>query len=138
RTAAPAGTRPVFGSETLASAGELANASEIFGAGKIVLSLDYRDGRFMGPIEIEQRPGLWPDHIILMTLDRVGTGTGPDFDALEGLVQRAKGRRVFAAGGVRDEHDLARLQSIGVSGVLIATALHDGRLSAAAISRFHH
>lgn len=138
RAAAPAGMTPVLGSESLANAEELARASALLGAGKIVVSLDYRGGRFMGPIEIEQHPHLWPDRIILMTLDRVGTGTGPDFDALAGLVQRAEGRRVFAAGGVRSEDDLARLQAIGVSGVLVATALHDGRLSTAAIARFHH
>jgi phosphoribosylformimino-5-aminoimidazole carboxamide ribotide isomerase len=79
---------------------------------------------------------LWPPRIILMTLDRVGTGAGPDFDALAALVQRARGRAVFAAGGVRGEDDLARLRGIGVAGVLVATALHDGRLSTTAIARF--
>jgi phosphoribosylformimino-5-aminoimidazole carboxamide ribotide isomerase len=138
RAAMPAGMTPVFGSESLADAAALGSARETFGAGKIVLSLDYRGARFMGLGEIEQRPELWPDRIILMTLDRVGTGTGPDLDALAALVQRARGRAVFAAGGVRNEDDLARLRAIGVSGALVATALHDGRLSAAAVARFQH
>ncbi len=132
----PPGMTPVFGSESLAGAEALATATATFGAGKVVLSLDYRGGEFMGAPEIEQRADLWPDRIILMTLDRVGTGKGPDLDALAALARRAKGRAVFAAGGVRHEDDLARLQSIGVSGVLVATALHDGRLSAAAVTRF--
>jgi phosphoribosylformimino-5-aminoimidazole carboxamide ribotide isomerase len=67
----------------------------------------------------------------------VGTGAGPDLDALAALVKRAGGRAVFAAGGVRGEDDLARLREIGVAGVLVATALHDGRLSPAAVARFH-
>ncbi len=136
RVAVPVGTTPVFGSESLAGPEALADARAMFGAGKIVLSLDYRGGRFMGPVEIEKRAALWPDRIILMTLDRVGTGTGPDLDALAVLVRRANERAVFAAGGVRNEDDLVRLQAIGVAGVLVATALHDGRLSAAAVSRF--
>ena len=57
--------------------------------------------------------------------------------ALAALLERAGARAVFAAGGVRGEDDLARLRAIGVAGVLVATALHDGRLSAAAVARFH-
>jgi phosphoribosylformimino-5-aminoimidazole carboxamide ribotide isomerase len=130
------GVVPVLGSESLSGTSELAKARAML-LGTIVLSLDYRAGRFMGAPEIEHQPDLWPGRIILMTLDRVGTGSGPDFEALESLVRRAAGRAVFAAGGVRDEADLDRLQAIGAAGVLVATALHDGRLSAAAISRFH-
>jgi uncharacterized protein related to proFAR isomerase len=121
----------------LAGLAELETARQAFGAGGPVLSLDYRAGGFMGPPEIEHRVELWPSRVILMTLDRVGTGAGPDLEALEALVERAGGRDVFAAGGVRGEGDLARLQAIGVRGVLVATALHDGRLSAAALARFH-
>jgi phosphoribosylformimino-5-aminoimidazole carboxamide ribotide isomerase len=137
RSLLPAGMIPVFGSESIADAGALARARGRFGGDRMVLSLDYRAGQFMGLVEIERDPEFWPDRVILMTLDRVGTGTGPDLDALAALIRRARGRAVFAAGGVRSEDDLARLQAIGVSGVLVATALHDGRLSAAAISRFH-
>ena len=137
RAVSHAGNTPVLGSETLAGVEQLATAVASLGAGGIVLSLDYRGGRFMGPLEIEQRVALWPDRIILMTLDRVGTGAGPDLEALAALLRQADGRAVFAAGGVRHEEDLARLQTIGVAGVLVATALHDGRLSAAAVSRFH-
>ena len=35
---------------------------------------------------------------------------------------------VFAGGGVRDLADLGRLRQCGVAGVLVASALHDGRL----------
>jgi phosphoribosylformimino-5-aminoimidazole carboxamide ribotide isomerase len=137
RAALPAGTMPVFGSESLGGVAELEAARKSFGPGGLVLSLDYRAGEFMGPQAIEHRVELWPSRVILMTLDRVGTGAGPDLDALAALVERAGGRDVFAAGGVRGEDDLACLQAIGVRGVLVATALHDGRLSAAALARFH-
>ncbi|HWX13321.1 MAG TPA: HisA/HisF-related TIM barrel protein, partial [Methylocella sp.] len=33
-----------------------------------------------------------------------------------------------AAGGLRDASDLMRLREAGVSGALVASALHDGRL----------
>jgi len=133
--ALPSGMTPVFGSESLTGPSELMAARSSFGSGKVVLSLDYRGGRFMGPREIEDRVDLWPDRMILMTLDRVGTAGGPDLEALDTLIKRSDGRAVFAAGGVRGEDDLARLQSMGVGGVLVATALHDGRLSAATLTR---
>jgi HisA/HisF family protein len=120
---AAAGLVPVLGSETLVSPEELAAAG-----GSAVLSLDYRDERFLGPAEIATRPQLWPDRVIVMTLGRVGSGAGPDLARLQEVQRRAGSRRVFAAGGVRDAHDIARLATLGVAGALVATALHDGRL----------
>jgi phosphoribosylformimino-5-aminoimidazole carboxamide ribotide isomerase len=130
------GTRivPVFGSESLADGDALAAAKEALGCDRLILSLDYRGARFLGPAEIERRPELWPDRVILMTLARVGTSGGPDIDALKALLRRAGPRQVFAAGGVRGDDDIAALKAAGISGALVATALHDGRLSAAALS----
>jgi phosphoribosylformimino-5-aminoimidazole carboxamide ribotide isomerase len=136
RDVANARVLPVLGSETLAGSGELKAAREVFHAEDFVLSLDYRAGRFMGAAEIERRVALWPDRLILMTLDRVGMDKGPDLAALEALIRRAEGRAVFAAGGVRDESDLQALERIGAAGVLVASALHDGRLSASVLARF--
>ncbi len=36
---------------------------------------------------------------------------------------------VFVGGGVRDINDLVELRNLGVSGTLIATALHTGKIS---------
>ncbi len=36
---------------------------------------------------------------------------------------------VFVGGGVRDIKDLVELKNLGVSGVLVATALHSGKIS---------
>jgi uncharacterized protein related to proFAR isomerase len=100
-----------------------------------VLSLDYRGGRLLGNPEIERRIELWPNRLILMTLDRVGTGGGPDIDSLRRLRERAASRAVFAAGGVRSEADIIALEEAGIAGALVATALHDGRLSPAVLAR---
>jgi phosphoribosylformimino-5-aminoimidazole carboxamide ribotide isomerase len=39
-------------------------------------------------------------------------------------------RRVYAAGGVRDMDDVRALRDAGASGVLVATALHEGKIKA--------
>ncbi|HML29116.1 MAG TPA: HisA/HisF-related TIM barrel protein, partial [Hyphomicrobium sp.] len=83
---------------------------------RTVLSLDFRHGEFMGPEAMLSDASLWPTRVIVMTLDRVGANEGPDLDRLKDVVARGKGRRVYAAGGVRDRGDLDELRKIGVSG----------------------
>jgi HisA/HisF family protein len=131
---AAAGLVPVLGTETLATAAELAEA--VRDPTRCVLSLDYRGERFLGPAEAETEPRLWPDCVIVMTLSRVGSGTGPDLARLGEALRHAGSRQIFAAGGVRDAQDLTRLATLGVAGALVATALHDGRLDRASTAAF--
>ncbi|WP_454817067.1 HisA/HisF-related TIM barrel protein [Labrys neptuniae] len=94
-----------------------------------VLSLDFRGEDYVGPDAILATPSIWPERVIVMTLGRVGMGSGPDLERLSALRRQAPTRcRLYAAGGLRDGHDLAALSKIGVSGILVASALHDGRL----------
>jgi HisA/HisF family protein len=97
---------------------------------RTVLSLDFRHGEFMGPDAMLSDASLWPSRVIVMTLDRVGANDGPDIKRLEDVVSRANGRRVYAAGGVRDRIDLDAIRSIGVEGALVASSLHSGKISA--------
>lgn len=131
-----AGAMPVLGSESLPNEAALSDAVTRLGKANCVLSLDYRGERFVGPAAIETSPELWPDQIIAMTLARVGSGAGPDIARLAALQRTAGARQLFAAGGVRDVADLARLAAMGVAGALVASALHDGRLTAAALAPF--
>jgi phosphoribosylformimino-5-aminoimidazole carboxamide ribotide isomerase len=135
-TLARAGITPVCGSETLDDLGELDELQWRLGAGGWVLSLDYRGDEFLGPAALAETAALWPERIIAMTLGRVGMGLGPDFARLASVRSRAVERRVFAAGGVRGEGDLARLATLGVAGALVASALHDGRLSPELLRRY--
>jgi phosphoribosylformimino-5-aminoimidazole carboxamide ribotide isomerase len=137
RAAATSGLVPVIGTESLGVVDDLIAIRAGLGDAGFVLSLDYRGAEFLGPPEVEERAELWPDRVILMTLDRVGTGGGPDLAALGRLAQQGKGRAVFAAGGLRGEGDIADLAAAGIAGALVATALHDGRLTAAALARLN-
>lgn len=97
----------------------------------VILSLDYQGDRPLGPPALFETPSLWPARIIVMTLAAVGMGGGPDLDRLRAVLAKAGERKVYAAGGVRNGADLDALKEIGCAGVLVATALHDGRLTAA-------
>jgi HisA/HisF family protein len=95
---------------------------------RVVLSLDFRDQAFQGPPALLDDVASWPGKLIVMTLARVGSGAGPDLDRLCEIRDIAAGRDIYAAGGVRDSADIAVLKSAGISGALVATSLHDGRL----------
>lgn len=96
---------------------------------RVVLSLDFRGDGLLGPGALLEQPGLWPDRVIVMTLARVGAAAGPDFERIADIAGRASGRRVYAAGGVRDAADLRALAASGCAGALVATALHAGQIT---------
>ncbi len=119
---------PVIGSESQRDSSLVAAHED---SSRVVLSLDFRGDAFQGPSEILAEPNVWPRRVIAMTLGRVGSGAGPDLARLAAIRSIARGRELYAAGGVRDAADLSALKCAGVSGALIASALHDGRLGRA-------
>jgi len=124
---------PVLGSETLPDTSLLEN-NALYDAA--VLSLDFQNPFFLGPASLLDTPSLWPARIIAMTLDRVGKHQGPDLVRLRQLHRAAPEATLYAAGGVRSLDDLHALQTAGCAGVLLASALHDGRLTATQLAGF--
>ena len=102
---------------------------------RIVLSLDYRGDDFVGPAALLSNVDAWPSRVITMTLARVGSGLGPDWARLEATKNAGRGKRVYAAGGVRDADDLSALAERGIAGALVASCLHNGTLAGAQIAR---
>ena len=95
-----------------------------------LLSLDFKGERFHGEQRLLNDPGLWPEHVIVMMLARVGSPRGPDFDQLSELSRRAPHKKLYAAGGIRGARDLAQLARAGTHGALLASALHQRLISA--------
>jgi phosphoribosylformimino-5-aminoimidazole carboxamide ribotide isomerase len=118
--------RPVIGSETLSDATFPRRAGA---SCRPILSLDYCGDALLGPRELAALPEYWPEEVIAMTLSRVGSGLGPDLQRLRQLRALAPAHRIFAAGGVSSVDDLLRLAGLGVAGVLLASALHNGALN---------
>ncbi len=108
---------------------------DLAGDGRVILSLDYRGEAFVGPAPLLRDADTWPGRVIAMTLARVGSAMGPDWDRLSAIKSRAATKRVYAAGGVRDAADLVALARAGIAGALVASCLHDGKLSGAQIAR---
>jgi len=127
---APHGGRivPVFGSESLVSRAALQECRDRFGASGAVLSLDRRDGHRLDPAGCWDAPDLWPQRVIVMTLERVGSGAGPDLETMAQFHRSAPATTLVGAGGVRSDDDLARGRAAGASAWLVASALHDLQL----------
>lgn len=140
----------VVGLETLRRFGDLAGIVAAAGPDRVIFSLDLRLGR---PLLLEATARalseLRPEELAalavhagvqsLLVLDvgRVGTGGGVDLELLRLLRRRLPLARLLSGGGVAEAADLERVRDAGCDAVLVATALHTGRIgqSSASASR---
>jgi phosphoribosylformimino-5-aminoimidazole carboxamide ribotide isomerase len=129
----------VFGLETLAGPAELTAACQFYGD-HVVFSLDLMAGMPLGDRQAWRESDAWAiaqqaiaggvRRIILLDLARVGSGVGTGTEELcARLAVAYPDLEIIAGGGVRRIDDLRRLKACGVSGVLVASALHDGTLT---------
>jgi phosphoribosylformimino-5-aminoimidazole carboxamide ribotide isomerase len=105
----------------------------------VVLSVDLRDGRLISldPELSGRKPAaaaplahaLAVSELLVIDLARVGSRSGPPLDAVAELARALPGVEIYAGGGVRNDADLRALESAGATGALVATALHEGRIT---------
>ncbi|HID21933.1 MAG TPA: hisA/hisF family protein [Planctomycetaceae bacterium] len=138
--------------ETLSGPRQLQRLCDRHGPDRIVFSLDLREGRPMGdPTSWGVRPGQTDAarqiaeaafacgvrHMIVLDLSAVGCRRGVEtFDLCGRLLEEHPDASLFTGGGIRNREDLERLSRMGIAGALIATALHDGSLSAEDLAAF--
>jgi phosphoribosylformimino-5-aminoimidazole carboxamide ribotide isomerase len=134
----------IIGTETLQSKNFVAQAAKIFGSSRVVVSLDLKGDKILvkfgfdgclSPICLLQdfkQMGI--SQVIVLDLSRVGSGEGVNTDFLKKVIAEV-GVNLYVGGGVRDINDLIELRNLGVSGALIATALHTGRITIAQLQQ---
>ena len=125
--------RPVIGSENIANLQDY-RAISYACESQHILSLDYSATSQLGIHDLHQTARYWPDDVICMTLNAVGSGQGADLARLNALIQLNKSRKkptkLYAAGGVKNSNDIVTLANLGINGVLIASALHNQDITA--------
>jgi phosphoribosylformimino-5-aminoimidazole carboxamide ribotide isomerase len=131
----PLGATLVIGTESLRFAEDWQELRDTFGE-SLVLSLDFDADGQRGPAALFAEAAHWPERLIVMSLDRVGTGEGPDIARLRGVVENAGSRSVIASGGMRTIGDLDAAADAGAAGALMATALHRGAVGQKEIAAF--
>lgn len=119
---------PVLASEALFSPAAAREA--LADPARAILSLDRRGETRLDPAGCWDDTTLWPERLIVMTLDRVGAFSGPDLATLAEVRRRAPRATVIGAGGIRDAGDLSVASAAGADAWLVASALHDRRLPA--------
>jgi phosphoribosylformimino-5-aminoimidazole carboxamide ribotide isomerase len=132
--------KAIVATETLSSLDRLDALLSRFGSGRLVLSMDFCDNRMVSPcgdlagidpigaVEIFNKYAF--EEAIFIDLARVGSELGFDIGTISRMVDKAR-MQVIVGGGARNVRDVLLLKRVGAAGVLIATALHKGRVKAA-------
>ena len=134
----------VIGTETLQNKSFVGEAARVFGSNRVILSLDLKGDKILvkpgfdgsaDPIFLlRDFKEMGVSQIIVLDLTRVGSGEGVNVDFLQKVLKSLR-MDVYVGGGVRNMADLIELKSLGVSGVLVATALHSGKISVEELRR---
>jgi phosphoribosylformimino-5-aminoimidazole carboxamide ribotide isomerase len=130
----------VLGLESLVDSKLLGQSLGVLGPGRCIFSLDLRNGEPVTTCPTWHRATAWEiadavigegiQRIIVLDLARVGTGQGPTTLELCGELHRTHPNvEIIAGGGVRGSEDLEQMKAAGCSAALVASALHDGRLT---------
>lgn len=131
----------VVGLESLDGPTALEALVQRAGPERIVFSLDLKAGQPLGQVKAWPSAASWSiaEHaivalgirrMIVLDLARVGVGEGLGTEELCCRLKKTYPQlQLTAGGGVNGIDDVKRLQGIGVDHVLVASALHDGRIS---------
>ncbi len=102
----------------------------------ILLSLDFTKHGLIENSYLLKDATTWPRQVIVMMLHRVGLNKGIDMQCLNKILDLGKNKDIYTAGGVRDINDLQQLNTLGVKGVLLATALHNSSITKEDLNHF--
>ncbi len=126
----------IIGTETLNTKNFVKDAVRLYRADRIIVSLDLVGEEvkvksdFDGPknfeILLSEFMSFGVFQFIVLDLSRVGSGEGVNLSLLKKI--KNKEANLFTGGGIRSLEDLNELKQLSVSGVLIATALHSGKI----------
>jgi phosphoribosylformimino-5-aminoimidazole carboxamide ribotide isomerase len=140
-------TKVIAGLETWPGPRELARLCGQVGTDRVIFSLDLKHGLPLGELARWQTAD--PETIgvraaeagiremIVLDVAQVGIGAGvTTLHLCRNLRERLPELRLITGGGVSREADLDELAAHQIDGVLVASALHDGRLTREHIRRF--
>jgi HisA/HisF family protein len=132
----------VCGLETLRGPEVLAEAVAALGVNRTIFSVDLREGQLLGDLSswpvlhsgdvlrtVECAHDAGVRRVILLDLACVGSGRGPTTERIcRDIISAHPDLEIYIGGGVGGRDDVVKLQACGATGVLAASALHDGRI----------
>jgi len=108
----------------------------------VTASFDFQNGEWLNPawsgLSPQQQMRWLVRHtgireLVLLDLARVGVSKGPETELCQSISSLYPDVKIIAGGGVRDVADLAALKAAGCAQALLASSLHNGRLTALAL-----
>jgi phosphoribosylformimino-5-aminoimidazole carboxamide ribotide isomerase len=126
--------KPIIGSENFRNIAHYETLVDAINQ-PFCLSLDFMPDGFLGNQSFLENPILWPEEVITMALASVGTSMGPNFTLLESIYKKKPSTKIYAAGGIRNLSDIKQLKEMKINGALIATALHQRKITSEDLSR---
>ncbi|MCX9082039.1 MAG: HisA/HisF-related TIM barrel protein [Candidatus Methanoperedens sp.] len=104
--------------------------------GKTSVTIDIKNGSILTKDEnLKKEPKELVKHlndleikdIVIIDLSKVGTSAGINEDLLR-EIKEISTHNILFGGGIRDMNDIDALKEIGISGALVATAVHNGKI----------
>jgi len=137
--------RVVVGSLAVQDPDAVAAMQVRWGADRIAVGLDARDGRVrthgwraassLTAPELAAALAARGARVFIVTdIARDGTGQGPNLDLARAVAQAAgPNAQVIASGGVRTAEHIAAARRAGLAGIIVGRALYDGTVDLAAV-----
>jgi phosphoribosylformimino-5-aminoimidazole carboxamide ribotide isomerase len=138
--------RAVIGTAALRDPGFVGRLVARFGAERIAVALDVRDGLAIGEGWVPGAPGVPSDQalsaladrgaqtFIVTAIERDGLLSGPNVDLLGRMIVLGRGD-VIASAGISSLQDIAAVRALGCAGAIVGRALYEGRVDLAAAVR---
>jgi phosphoribosylformimino-5-aminoimidazole carboxamide ribotide isomerase len=135
--------RAAVGTAALRDPGFVERLVVRFGAARIAVALDVRDGMAVGQgwvagaagVPVDEALAVLADRgartFIVTAIERDGLLTGPNLDLLARMVWLGRGD-IVASAGVSSLADISAVRALGCSGAIVGRAIYEGRLDLAA------
>ena len=122
---------------------------QTFGAGRIVLALDYDGSGMVRTSGWSKKEGetvfsavarfskLGFNYFLTTAVQRDGLLQGPDLKTLEMLRKQnsTSSAKIIASGGITSEEDITRLSNIGMDEAIVGKAIYEGRIPLSVLSK---
>ena len=126
--------RLILSSESLSSVASFSTLLSKYPQHNFILSLDYKADKLLGSQELLQYKQQWPKDVIVLNLNNVGAKRGYQFPTELNQDELTSCFNIYYGGGIRDFNDIKKLNSHGLAGVLVSTALHNQAITGENIS----
>jgi len=122
---------------------------QTFGAGRIVLALDYDDSAMIRTSGWSKKEGetvfsavsrfskMGFNYFLTTAVQRDGLLQGPDLKTLEMLRKEnsTSSAKIIASGGITSEEDISKLSKIGMDEAIVGKAIYEGRIPLSVLSK---